>query len=74
MAKRKSSAPQLRAVRKGTVLIETQPIPERSYTMQFSDPSREVTWDQFWDEMYTLLLPLVIEQTQQQDTSAQEAA
>lgn len=36
-----------------------------TYIVRFSDPAREPAWDTFWDEMYALLLPFVIEQREQ---------
>jgi len=32
-------------------------------TIQFKDYSRQVAWDRFWDQMYALMLPIVVERT-----------
>jgi hypothetical protein len=42
-------------------------------TIQFSDYSRQVAWDRFWDQMYALMLPIVAAQTRERSphTSAE---
>jgi hypothetical protein len=43
-------------------------------TIQFSDYSRQVAWDRFWDQMYALMLPIVAERASTRSSPSAPAA
>jgi hypothetical protein len=69
----KTNSAKARGKRKGVALVDTPPLVS-SYTIHFDDPSREVAWNRFWDDVYALLLPSIIEQRSLRKTPAQQAA
>lgn len=46
---------------------------EMGGTIQFSDYSRQVAWDRFWDQMYALMLPIVVERSRQRSSDSATA-
>lgn len=46
---------------------------EMGGTIRFSDYSRQVAWDRFWDQMYALMLPIVVKRSRQRSSDSAAA-